>query len=122
MALTGLAFLGLATFPGWHEERDARTGSDIDVEPFPSRPVSQAVAFVLLMASLLVLVSCLWQHVAAASVVSTVSSMTQRTIVGHVGAVAAVLVWLSLAVIVVALLGILVMIISIHLLDLLTED
>jgi uncharacterized membrane protein len=122
MALTGLAFVGLSTFPGWHEERDPTTGSDIDIKPFPSRPVSQAIAFVLLMASLLVLVSCLWQHVAAASVVSTVSSMSQRTIVGHVGAVAAVLVWLSLAVIVVALLGILVMIISIHLLDLLTDD
>ena len=122
MAFTGLAFAGLATFPGWHEERDEKTGSDIDIKPFPSRPVSQAVAFVLLMASLLVLVSCLWQHVAAASVVTTVSSLSQRKLVGHVGAVGAVLVWLSLSVIVIALLGILVMIISIHLLDLLTDE
>lgn len=122
MALTGLAFIGLATFPGWTTDYDARTGSEIEIKPFPSRPISQAIAFVLLMASLLVLVSCLWQHVAAASVVSTVSSMSQKRIVGHVGAVAAVLVWLPLAVIVGAFLGILVMIISIHLLDLLTEE
>ena len=122
MALTGLAFVGLATFPGWVKEYDATTGSDIDIKPFPSRPVSQAIAFGLLMASLLVLVSCLWQHVAAASVVSTVSSMSQGRLVGHVGAVAAVLVWLSLAVMVGALLGLLVLIISIHLLDLLTDD
>ena len=122
MALAGLAFVGLATFPGWVEEHDETTGSDIDVKPFPSRAVSQAIAFVLLMASLLILVSCLWQHVAAASVVTTVSSMTQRKVVGHVGAVAAVLVWLSLAFFVFTFLGILVMIISIFTLDLLTDE
>lgn len=122
MALTGLAFIGLASFPGWTEEHDARTGSNIDIKPFPSREVSQAIAFALLMASLLVLVSCLWQHVAAASVVTTVSSMSQQRIVGHVGAVAAVLVWLSLALVVFTFLGILVMIISIYTLDMLTDE
>ena len=122
MALAGLAFVGLATFPGWVEEHDEATGSDIDVKPFPSRAVSQAIAFVLLMASLLVLVSCLWQHVAAASVVTTVSSMSQQRVIGHVGAVAAVLVWLSLTLVVFTFLGILVMIISIYMLDLLTAE
>jgi uncharacterized membrane protein len=122
MALAGLAFVGLATFPGWVEEHDEATGSDIDVKPFPSRAVSQAIAFVLLMASLLILVSCLWQHVAAASVVTTVSSMSQQRIVGRVGAAAAVLVWLSLAFVIFTFLGILVMIISIYTLDLLTDE
>ena len=122
MALAGLAFVGLATFPGWVEEHDETTGSDIDVKPFPSRAVSQAIAFVLLMASLLILVSCLWQHVAAASVVTTVSSMSQHRIAVHVGAVAAVLVWLSLTFVVFTFLGILVMIISIYALDLLTDE
>jgi hypothetical protein len=37
----------LATFPGWHEERDERTGSDVDVKPFPSRPVSQVPRLLL---------------------------------------------------------------------------
>ena len=122
MALTALAFVGLATFPGWIQHHDETTGSDIDIKPFPSRQVAQAIAFVLLMASLLVLVSCLWQHVAAASVVTTVSSMSQQKIVGHVGAVAAVLAWLSLALVVVPLLGIVITIISLHLLDLLTLE
>jgi uncharacterized membrane protein len=117
-----LAFVGLATFPGWVEEHDEATGSDIDVKPFPSRAVSQAIAFVLLMASLLILVSGLWQHVAAASVVTTVSLMSQQRIVGHVGAAAAVLVWLSLAFVIFTFLGILVMIISIYTLDLLTDE
>ena len=122
MALTCLGFFGLASFPGWSEEHDETTGSVVDVKPFPARPVSQAIAFVLLMASLLILVSCLWQHVAAASIVTTVSSMSQQRVIGHVGAVAAVLVWLSLALVVFTFLGVLVMIISIYMLDLLTED
>lgn len=122
MALTGLGFAGLATFPGWHEERDERTGSDIDIKPFPSRSVSYAVAFALLMASLLLLVSSLWQHVAAATLVTTVSSMSQGKLVGHVGAAAAALIWLSVGVIVTTFIGLLVMILSIHLLDALTDE
>lgn len=122
MAFTGLAFAGLATFPGWREETDARTGEAIDIKPFPSRRVSQAVLFALWIASLLVLVSCLWQHVAAASVVSTVSSMSQRKLVGHVGAAAVALAWISLAVIAVAFLGTLFMILSIYMLDRLTDE
>lgn len=122
MALTGLGFLGLATFPGWHEERDARTGEDIDIKPFPSRPLSQAITMALLMASLLVLVSSLWQHVAATTLVTTVSSMSQGKLVGHVGAAAAVLVWLSVAFISTTMMGMAIMIFSIHLLDALTDE
>ncbi|KAA8566090.1 hypothetical protein EYC84_008694 [Monilinia fructicola] len=35
-----ICLLLLATFPGWHEEEDA-LGSEREVKPFPSRPVSQ---------------------------------------------------------------------------------
>lgn len=55
----------LATFPGWHEERDERTGSDVDVRPFPSRPVSQVALAATFVAAVLLLTACLWQHVAA---------------------------------------------------------
>ena len=95
MALTCLDFVALASFPGWTEARDETTGSDFDIKPYPSRAISEATAFALLMASLLILASCLWQHVAAALVVTTVSSMSQQRVVGHVGATAAVLVWKS---------------------------
>lgn len=122
MALTCLDFVALASFPGWTEARDETTGSDFDIKPYPSRAISEATAFALLMASLLILASCLWQHVAAALVVTTVSSMSQQRVVGHVGATAAVLVWLSLALVVFTFLGILVMIISIHMLDLLLSE
>lgn len=117
MALTGLGFLLLATFPGWHEDIDARTGNAIDIKPFPSRPVSQLVALALGAASLLLLVSALWQHVAAASVVAIISDTVQRGVVGHIGAASVALVWLSFALTVVAFQGIVVQILSIHLLD-----
>jgi hypothetical protein len=122
MAFTSLSFAGFATFPRWRQERDARTGSDIDTKPFPSKSVSNAITFFLALASLLLLVSALWQHVATASIVSTVSSMSQRKLVGHVGAVAAVLVWLSLTFVIIAFIATAIMIFSIHLLDRLTDE
>jgi hypothetical protein len=123
MALTGLGFLGIATFPGWHEDRDARTGSDIDIKPFPSRPVLQAVAWALVAASLLLLVSALWQHVAAASVVAIVSTTAQgKEVVGNVGATSIALVWLSFALVLVAFQSLIVMAMYIHLLDRLTDE
>jgi hypothetical protein len=122
MAFTGLAFAGFATFPRWHEERDPRTGSDIDVKGFPSRSLSEAITFLLALASLLLLVSALWQHVATASIVSTVSSMSQRKLVGHVGAAAAVLVWLSLTLVIVTFIATVIMILSVRLLDRLTDE
>lgn len=122
MALTGLAFAGLATFPGWHEERDARTGSDIDIKPFPSRPVSQAVMALLFIASIFLLVSALWQHVAAVSAATNISTLSQRRLIVKVGAAAVALVWLSLAMVLVVAQGMLVMILSIHLLDRLTDE
>ena len=123
MVLTGLGFLGMATFPGWHEERDARTGSDIEIKPFPSRPMSEAIGWALVAASLLLMVSALWQHVAAASVVAIVSTTAQgKGVVGDIGAASIALVWLSFALAMVAFQGMIVMILSIHLLDRLTDE
>jgi hypothetical protein len=122
MAFTSVAFAGFATFPRWHEERDARTGSDIDIKPFPSRPLSEAITFLLALALLLLMVSALWQHVATASVVSTISSMSQRKLVGHVGAVAAVLVWLSLTFVIITFIATVIMILSLRLIDRLADE
>jgi hypothetical protein len=123
MALTGLSFPGIATFPGWTEEIDTRTGEDLDVKGFPSRPTSQAVEWALGMASQLLMVSALWQHVAAASVVAIISTTVQgKGVVGDIGAASIALVWLSFALTVVAFQGIAVMMLAIKLIDLLTEE
>jgi hypothetical protein len=126
VALTSLSFLGLATFPvpGWHSEDDARTGSDMDIMPFPSRPVTNAVIWALGSASLLLMVSALWQHVAAAAVVALLSTTVQGkgVVVGEVGTAAIALVWVSFALAVVAFQGIVVMALSIRSLDRLEEE
>lgn len=56
--LAFITFVLLATFPGWHVETN-REGSDVDVKPFPSRPVSQAALAFVFIASVFVLV-CLF--------------------------------------------------------------
>nr|POE72060.1 hypothetical protein CFP56_11936 [Quercus suber] len=120
-ALTGLAFVLLATFPGWHVERDQFTGSDIEIKPFPSRPVTLVAFFTLALATLFVLASALWQHVASASAAALIESTSQGYLSGHVGPAAAALVWASLVLVLVACLGIFLMIQSIDLLDKLTD-
>jgi hypothetical protein len=113
----------MATFPGWHEEHDAITGSDIDIKPFPSRPVFKGVLLALSVASLLLLISALWQHVAAASVVAIISNTAQgHNVVGNVGAASIGLVWLSFALAMIAFQGALYEMLSIHLLDRLTDE
>jgi hypothetical protein len=58
IVLAFVTFILLATFPGWHVETN-REGSDVDVKPFPSRPVSQAALAFVFIASVFVLVSFL---------------------------------------------------------------
>ena len=122
IALSALSFALLATFPGWHKEHDPRTGSDIDIKPFPSRPVSQLCMFALGMASLFSLAAALWQHVAAASAAYMVSTTSQGYLSGHVGATAMALAWIAFALVTAAFCGIVLMVLSIALLDRLTDD
>nr|POE51864.1 hypothetical protein CFP56_26071 [Quercus suber] len=122
MAFTGLAFILLATFPGWHEENDARTGEMVDVRPFPNRQVSIVAFFALAMATVFMLASALWQHVAAASAATLIASTSQGSLSGHVGAAASALAWASFVLVILSCIGILVMILSIRLLVELTDE
>ena len=117
-----LGFCGFATFPGWHEEVDARTGSLVDIKPFPSPHISRVCARALDFGALMMLVSALWQHVAASSAASMVSAATQGRVTSHVGPISVTLVWLSFAMAVIPAIGVEVMITSIALLDALTDD
>jgi hypothetical protein len=121
-ALSALAFGLLATFPGWHEERDERTGSDVDIKPFPSKPVSQMALFALLLSSIFMLTSSLWQHCAAAASASMISTVSKGDIRASVGPAAAALGWVAFMLVVIPFLGLLVMVISINILDALTDD
>ncbi|KAK5160204.1 Ca2+ regulator and membrane fusion protein Fig1-domain-containing protein [Cryomyces antarcticus] len=120
--LAFVTFLLLATFPGWHEEHDARTGSDIDIKPFPSRPVSQVALALIFIASIFVLVSVLWQHTASVAAATIAQDLGNGSVKSGVGTTAMVLGWFGFALFIVVTIGLLVMILSIHLLDKLTDE
>lgn len=119
--LAFFCFLILASFPGWHEERDA-TGSEQDVRPFPSRPVSQVALALIFVASVFVLVSVLWQHTASVAASTIAQDLGNGSVRSGVGATAMILGWFGFALLIIVTIGLLVMIISISMLDKLTDD
>ena len=122
IGLTLAALLLLATFPGWHEEFDARTGEAVDIKPFPNRSVCQASIALLGVASFFLLASAVWQHVASATVATIVTPATNGNLTASIGTPATVLAWLSLALSTVGFMGMVTMLLSISILDRLTED
>ncbi|KAK3672444.1 hypothetical protein LTR78_007751 [Recurvomyces mirabilis] len=123
IALAVLCFVGLATFPVWHNEVDEGTGSEIDIKPFPSRPVARVCRFASGLATFLALTTALWQHIAAAAAAaSMVEEATGNGVSGHIGAAATALAWLGFGFSGLATIGIAVMIYSISVLNRLTDD
>jgi hypothetical protein len=93
--LSILCFVGLTSFPGWHEESDGRTGSEIWVKPFPSRGVLMLCLVGSGLSMMFMLASALWQHVAAASAKSLIEAGSQGFATAHIGGAAMALVWLG---------------------------
>lgn len=120
--LAFVVFLLLATFPGWHEEQDERTGSEIDIKPFPSRAVSQTALALIFISSIFLLVSVLWQHTASVAAAQVASDFGNGSVKSGVGAAAMVLGWFSFTLLIIVTIALLVMIMSIQLLDKLTDD
>lgn len=119
--LAFLTFLLLATFPGWHTSMSS-DGSEHEVKPFPSRPVSQAALATIFIASVFVLVSVMWQHTAAVAASTIAQDLGNGVVRSGVGTAAMVLGWFGFGLLVIVTLGLLVMILSIQLLDRLTEE
>ncbi|KAE9366833.1 hypothetical protein N431DRAFT_548554 [Stipitochalara longipes BDJ] len=114
--LVFIAILLLMTFPGWHEE-EGSDGSERDVKPFPSQPVSYLVLALLTLASLLIFVSVFWQHIASSAAVTMGQSLSYGTVKGKVGTVAAVLGWGSVFLDILAAVAMFIMILSIRVLS-----
>ncbi|MDI1485074.1 MAG: hypothetical protein OHK93_000208 [Ramalina farinacea] len=114
-------FILLATFPGWHEEIDEH-GSDRDVKPFPSRPVSQIALALIFVASVFVLVSVLWQHTASVAASTIAQDLGNGSVKSGVGTAAMILGWFGFALLIIVTIGLLVMILSISILDKLTDE
>jgi magnesium-transporting ATPase (P-type) len=110
-----ICVLLLATFPGWHEETDS-DGSDREVKPFPSRPVSQIALAIIFIASIFVLVSVLWQHTASVAASVIAEDFGNGAVKSGVGTSAMVMGWFSFTLLIIVTIGLLVMILSIQVL------
>lgn len=110
-----ICLLLLATFPGWHEEEDSE-GSEREVKPFPSRPVSQIALAIIFIASIFVLVSVLWQHTASVAASIIAQDFGNGSVLSGVGTSAMVMGWFSFTLLIIVTIGLLVMILSIRVL------
>lgn len=117
IALECIVFVLLSTFPGWHYEQDDLTGSDIDVKPFPSKPVVDTALCLLGLATMFNLTSALWQHTSAASAASMMEVAVFGAIKASVGTSTVVFVWLNFVLIFIVTVGLLIMSLSMSILD-----
>ncbi|CAI6333447.1 unnamed protein product [Periconia digitata] len=122
IVLAFASVLLLATFPGWHEETDERTGSVVDVKPFPSRPISQIALSCSFVASILLLISGLWQHVGSVGAAAMADIAYHGSVHTDIGAQAVAMTWASFTLIMISAIALLMMILSILALDRLTDD
>lgn len=111
-----ICLLLLATFPGWHEEEDSE-GSEREVKPFPSRPVSQIALAIIFISSIFVLVSVLWQHTASVAASVIAQDFGNGVVKSGVGSSAMVMGWFSFTLLIIVTIGLLVMILSIRVLS-----
>lgn len=118
--LAFVCFILLATFPGWHAEEDEITGSEIDVKPFPSRPVCQVALALVFIASVFVLVSVLWQHTASVAAASVTEDFGNGSVHSGVGTSAMVLGWFGFVLLIIVTIGLLFILLSMSILDRLT--
>jgi hypothetical protein len=110
--LTFVCVLLFATFPGWHEEEDPDTGSELDIKPFPSRPVCQITLAMIFVASVFILISVLWQHTASVSAASVTEDFGNGSVHSGVGTSAMVLGWLGFVLLITVTIGLLLMLLS----------
>lgn len=117
VVLAFICLLLLATFPGWHEERDQHTGSMVDVKPFPSRPVSMAATSQAFVSALILLVASLWQHVGAVGAAAMAESANYGNVKSAIGAGATSLAWTAFTLETIAAIALLFMIVDIYVLQ-----
>lgn len=87
----------------------------------PSRPVSQIGLALIFVASIFVLVSVLWQHTASVAASTIAQDLGNGSVKSGVGSSAMILGWFGFALFIIVSIGLLVMILSISILDKLTD-
>ena len=87
-----------------------------EVKPFPSRAVSVLVLLFSALATAMVYIAVLWQHVSCAATGTLLESLRYGAVEVHTGTAAAVLGWMSVFLCATCTVGVIVMILSIRLL------
>jgi hypothetical protein len=116
LVLIFIATCLLATFPNWHEDVDSQ-GSEREVKPFPSRPVTQIVLWLSSLATLLGLASAFWQHIGGAGASTLTRLLTYDLVVAQVGPTSVTLGWIAAGLNGITTIGILIMILSLSVLS-----
>jgi hypothetical protein len=117
-----VAFLLLATFPGWHVESDTSEVSSGYIRPFPSRTISKVALGCLTVSAVTSLLSAFWQHIAGVAASSLTATFTYGEVRGGVGVGAMVCGWLSFFFFMVDALALLLMILSIKVLSFMVNE
>jgi len=115
--LAAVTLLLLATFPGYEEEFEGGP----ERRRLPSRAVSQIALAVIFVAAIFVLVSVLWQHTASVAAATIAENLENGSVSTGVGVTAMVLGWFGFALLIIVTIGLLVMILSMHLVEKLTD-
>ncbi|KAL7271145.1 hypothetical protein RUND412_006127 [Rhizina undulata] len=115
--LATVTLLLLATFPGYEEEYEGGP----ERRRLPSRAVSQIALAVIFVAAIFVLVSVLWQHTASVAAATIAANLGNGSVATGVGVTAMVLGWFGFALLIIVTIGLLVMILSMHLVEKLTD-
>lgn len=116
-----VAFVALSTLPGWHTQVDI-DGLEHEVKPFPSRTTTSIIGWTLAWAIGFGFVSSLWVHVGVVAATESIKVNFRQLVETRLGVVVLTLSWVAVALTVLALTAIIVMILSIRLLERLTED
>lgn len=111
----------LARFPGWSEEID-EDGDQQMIHRFPSRSSLWVLCSVLVASSLLALISLLWQHTAAVAAATTTESFAYGFVKSGVGSAAIGLGWAVLGTSILALILAICLVVSVSMLNHLTDD
>lgn len=94
LALAVFCIALLMTFPAWHseEETDLEGGKrGVKRKRFPSRAASQVALFVVLLASIFVFISVLWQYTASVAASTIARDFANGSVMASVGPSAMVL-------------------------------
>ena len=101
---------------------DRLTGSDVDVKPFPSRPVSEVALSCAFVGAMLNLVASLWQHVGSVGAAAMAETVHYGNVKSSIGTAAMAMGWVGFLFMALAAIALIIMILSIIVLDRLTDE